>query len=171
MSENLTMTEHKIGIGYDIHKLVPGRKLILGGVEISHDKGLLGHSDGDALLHAIADALLGAAGLGDIGKHFPDTDPEFKDADSKKILSQVVELVRKTGFGPQNIDSNIIAQSPKLAPYIGSMRECISSILKMPMESVSVKARTNEGLDAVGRGEAIATQAIVLIKELNGLSS
>lgn len=164
-SENLTMTEHKIGIGYDIHKLVHGRRLVLGGVEIPHDKGLLGHSDGDALLHAIADALLGALGLGDIGKHFPDTDPKFKDADSKRLLAEVLSLVRKAGYAPVNTDANIIAERPKFAGYIGVMRECIAKILEMPPDSVSVKARTNEGLDAVGRGEAIATQAVVLLKK------
>jgi 2-C-methyl-D-erythritol 2,4-cyclodiphosphate synthase len=154
----------RIGIGYDIHSLEEGRKLILGGIHIPFDKGLKGHSDGDALLHAIADAMLGALALGDIGKHFPDTDERFRGADSADLLANVVGLVRDRGYTAANIDANIIAQQPKLMKHIDAMRERISDIVGIPMDAVSVKARTNEGLDAVGRGEAIATQAIVLVE-------
>ena len=154
----------RIGIGYDIHKFVHGRPLILGGVEIPHDRGLLGHSDGDVLLHAIADALLGACAMGDIGQHFPDTDPKYKGADSAKLLSLVAALVKENGFSPTNVDANIIAEKPKMMPHVPKMREMIAGTLKIPIDSISVKARTNEGLDAVGRGEAIAVQAVVLVR-------
>lgn len=155
----------RIGVGYDIHRLAAGRPLILGGVEIPHNKGLLGHSDGDALLHAIADAMLGAAALGDIGEHFPDTGPEFKNADSKKLLGSVVTLIGQKGFVPVNVDANIIAQEPRFLTYINSIRESIATILHVPVDAVSVKARTNEGLDAIGRGEAIAVQVVVLVEK------
>lgn len=156
-----TNHDFRVGVGYDIHRLVEGRPLILGGITIPHNKGLLGHSDGDALLHAIADAMLGSLALGDIGRHFPDTDPKFKDADSKKLLEAVLSLVKKNGFVPVNIDSNIIAEEPKLVPHISKMSECVASILKIPAGSVSVKARTNEGLDSIGRGEAMAVHVVV----------
>jgi 2-C-methyl-D-erythritol 2,4-cyclodiphosphate synthase len=154
----------RTGIGYDIHALVEGRPLMLGGVEIPFEKGLKGHSDGDALLHAVSDALLGACALGDIGKHFPDTDPTYKGADSAGLLSRVVELLAKEGFAPVNVDANIIAQRPKLAPHIEAMRAMLAALLCLPLDRVSIKARTNEGLDAVGRGEAIVTQAVVLVE-------
>jgi len=154
----------RTGIGYDIHKLVHGRPLMLGGVEIPHDRGLLGHSDGDALLHAIADALLGACAMGDIGQHFPDTDPKYKGADSAKLLSLAGTLVKENGFSPINVDANIIAEKPKMMSHIPAMRERIADILGLSIDRVSVKARTNEGLDAIGRGEAIAVQAIALVR-------
>ncbi len=153
----------RVGIGYDIHRLVEGRKLILGGVEIPFAKGLLGHSDGDALLHAIADALLGAAALGDIGKHFPDTDPKFKNADSKKLLAETLDLVEAKGYEITNVDANIIAQKPKMAPYIENMRGAIAEILKTTAENISVKARSNEEQDSIGKGDSIATQAVVML--------
>jgi 2-C-methyl-D-erythritol 2,4-cyclodiphosphate synthase len=155
----------KIGIGYDIHKLVEGRKLILGGVEIPFEKGPLGHSDGDALLHAVADALLGAAGLGDIGYHFPDTDPDYKDADSAKLLGSVVDLIRQRGYRLVNLDANIIIQKPKLAPFIAEMKNKMAVVLNVEPEQLSIKIRSNEGLDAIGRGEAVAAQAIALISK------
>lgn len=154
----------RVGIGYDIHKLVEGRKLILGGLEIPHDKGCLGHSDGDGLLHAITDALLGAAGLGDIGEYFPDTDPKYKDADSTTLLKATYEQVRRRGWEVENIDANIIAQEPKLKPFKSQMEARIAGLLEMETRRVNVKAKTNEGLDAVGRKEAIATQAVVLLR-------
>jgi len=154
----------RIGIGYDIHRLEEGRKLILGGIHLPFERGLKGHSDGDALLHAISDAMLGALSLGDIGKHFPDTDDRFKGADSADLLSRVMNLIEKRDYSVVNVDSNIIAERPKLADHIDDMRERISDILKISMDDVSIKARTNEGLDAVGRGEAIATQAVVILK-------
>ncbi len=155
----------RVGIGYDIHRLVEGRKLILGGVEIPYEKGLMGHSDADALLHSVADALLGAAALGDIGTHFPDTDPRWEGVDSKQILAEVVRMLNQKGFHPISVDCNIIAQKPKLAPYIPSMRENIARLCRLDISRVSVKARTNEGLGEIGRGEAIACQCVVLVDE------
>ena len=154
----------RVGIGYDIHQLVPGRKLMLGGVLIPHDKGLLGHSDADALLHSITDALLGAAGLGDIGEHFPDTDPKYKGADSAVLLKAAYDQVKRRGFEIENIDSNVIAQAPKLKPYKYQIESRIASVLEIETRRVNVKARTNEQLDAVGRGEAIIAQAVVLLR-------
>lgn len=159
------MTDLRIGIGYDIHKLVAGRDLILGGVKIPFEMGLLGHSDGDALLHAISDALLGAVAKGDIGKHFPDSDPTYKGADSAHLLEEVVGIVSKAGWKPANVDANIIAERPKMAPFIKAMRERIAKILKLDIDCVSVKARTNEGLDAIGRSEAIAVQTVLTIEK------
>lgn len=159
------MMKHRIGIGYDIHRLVEGRPLVLGGVAIPFAKGLLGHSDGDALLHAIADALLGALALGDIGRHFPDTDPRYKGADSARLLGHVQALVAKQGWRAANVDANVVAEEPKMAPHIGAMRERVAALLDLPLDAVSVKARTGEGLDAVGRGEAISVQAIALLEE------
>jgi len=153
----------RVGIGYDIHRLVKGRKLIIGGVEIPFEKGLLGHSDADVLVHSICDALLGAMGLGDIGKHFPDTDEKYKGISSMKLLKKVVEKVKKGKFKIINIDANIIAEKPKLLPYIEEMKKNLRKILGKDV-SVNIKARTNEGLGEIGRGEAIASQAIVLLK-------
>ena len=155
----------RVGIGYDIHRLVPGRWLVLGGVQIPSSLGLRGHSDSDALLHAIADALLGAAGLGDIGEHFPDTDPAYKDADSARLLTAVLAKVRAAGYGPANVDANIIAEQPRLGPYKPAIRERVAVLLGLDPSRVSIKARTHEGLDAVGRGEAIAAQAVVLLDD------
>ena len=156
-------TEFRIGIGYDIHRLVEGRPLILGGIQVPHSRGLLGHSDGDVLLHAVADALLGACALGDIGRHFPDTDERFRGADSAMLLGRVLNLVSDKGWRPVNVDVNIIAQEPKFAPLIDEMRGRVASLLSLPLEAVSIKARTNEGLGAIGSGEAIAAQAAVLV--------
>lgn len=153
----------RIGVGYDIHRLVEGRRLVLAGIEIPFEKGLLGHSDSDVLTHAICDALLGAAAAGDIGTHFPDSDPRFAGAASLELLARVVELIKERGFEVANIDAVVLAEQPRLAPYIKSMRERLAAVLQIDVELVSVKAKTNEGLDAVGRGEAMAAQAIVLL--------
>jgi len=160
----------RIGIGYDIHRLVEGRRLILGGVEIPFEKGLLGHSDSDVLTHAICDALLGAAALGDIGSHFPDTDPQFRGAASLDLLSKVAELISERGLTISNVDAIIIAERPKLAPHIQPMRERLADILGVELNRVSIKAKTNEGLDAIGRGEAMAAQAVALLKVTGGES-
>jgi len=154
----------RIGHGYDVHQLVTGRKLIIGGVDIPHDKGLLGHSDADVLLHAICDALLGAAALGDIGKHFSDSDAKFKNIDSRILLREVARLVNQTGFCIGNIDATIIAQAPKMAPHIGKMVENIATDLGVSMNAVNVKATTTEKLGFEGRGEGIAAEAVVLIQ-------
>ena len=153
----------RIGIGYDVHRLVEKRKLMLGGIEVPFDKGLLGYSDGDAVLHALADAMLGALSLGDIGKHFPPGDSKWKNIDSKIILKKVHEMILENGFRIGNIDCNIIAEKPKLNQYFDKMKESIAEILTIKVEDISIKARTNEGLDSVGKGEAIATQAVVLL--------
>lgn len=155
----------RIGSGYDVHKLVEGRKLIMGGVEIPFEKGLLGHSDADVLLHAIMDALLGAAALGDIGKHFPDTSEEYKGADSLKLLSEVLYLILEKGYCIINLDATIIAQRPKLAPYIPKMRENIANVLGIELDQVNVKATTEEGLGFTGAGEGIAATAVCLINQ------
>ena len=156
----------RIGFGYDVHRLVPGRKLILGGVDIPFAKGLLGHSDADVLLHAIIDALLGALALGDIGAHFPDSDPAYKDADSRELLRQSYLLVTERGYVLQNLDTTICAQAPKLQPFILPMRHNIASDLACPLESVSVKATTEEGLGVSGAGDGIAAYCTLLrIKE------
>lgn len=152
-----------IGLGYDVHQLVPDRKLWLGGIEIPHTLGLLGHSDADVLLHAICDALLGAAALGDIGKHFPDNDPKYKNIDSKLLLRHCNELLLKNGYRVGNIDSIIVAQKPKVGPYIPQMRECIASILGIEPGQVSVKATTTEHLGFEGREEGISAHAIALL--------
>ncbi|MGQ9897406.1 MAG: 2-C-methyl-D-erythritol 2,4-cyclodiphosphate synthase [Acidobacteriota bacterium] len=154
---------YRVGMGYDIHRLVDGRPLILGGVSIPYERGLLGHSDADALAHAITDALLGALALGDIGTHFPDTDPQWAGANSLTLLEQAVALVTSCGFEVVNVDASILAERPKLAPYLRAMRERLATVLRLPYDAVSVKAKTNEGQDAVGRREAIAVQAIVLV--------
>lgn len=153
----------RVGEGWDIHALVPGRKLILGGVEIPHHLGLLGHSDADALLHAITDALLGAAALGDIGTHFPDTDAQFKGANSGVLLQEVAKRVRAAGFEVGNIDSTVIAQAPRMAPHILAMRHTISQCLGVDVGRVNVKAKTSEKLGPVGQEQAIEARAIVLL--------
>ena len=154
----------RIGQGYDIHALVAGRALVIGGVTIPHDKGLQGHSDADVLLHAICDALIGAAAQGDIGKHFPDTDPRYKGADSRVLLRAVVQLLRMNHYRIVNVDCTVIAQAPKLAPYIDAMRDNIAADLNIAFEDVNVKAKTAEHLGALGRKEGIAAQAVALIR-------
>lgn len=153
----------RVGLGNDIHCLVKGRKLILGGVEIPFEKGLLGHSDADSLTHAICDALLGAAALGDIGRHFPDNDPQWKDVDSLLVLRHVCELLRARGWSIVNVDATILAERPKMMPHIPAMNVRLAAAMGIDVVCINVKAKTNEGLDAVGRGEAIAAQAIALI--------
>jgi 2-C-methyl-D-erythritol 2,4-cyclodiphosphate synthase len=154
----------RVGQGFDVHRLVAGRKLVVGGVEISHDKGLLGHSDADVLLHAICDALLGAAALGDIGKHFPDTDARFKDIDSRELLRQVAGLLEDRGRRVVNIDATIIAEAPRMAPHIPRMVVNIAADVGIEPHYVNVKATTTEGLGFTGRGEGIAAQAICLVE-------
>ncbi len=153
----------RIGEGWDTHALVAGRKLIIGGVEIEHHVGLLGHSDADVLLHAIIDALIGAAGLGDIGKHFPDTDPQFKGADSITLLSEVGRRIAAQGWLVGNIDSTVIAQAPKLAPHISAMRERIAQALEIGVDQVNVKAKTAEKMGPVGEGKSMEARAVVLL--------
>lgn len=159
-----TINMFRIGQGYDVHQLVEGRPLIIGGVQIPYEKGLLGHSDADVLLHTIADASLGAIGEGDIGRHFPDTDPKFKDADSAVLLQHVWELVKKKGYCLGNIDCTIIAQKPKMAPYIGGIRQRIAQLLEGEIDQVNVKATTTEKLGFTGRGEGIAALAVILLE-------
>jgi ygbB family len=156
----------RVGIGYDVHKLVENRKLILGGVEIPHTLGLLGHSDADVLLHAIMDALLGAAALGDIGKHFPDTDEQYKGISSIRLLEYVRELIEKEGYLIENIDATVIAQKPKLRPYIDKMQKNIANALKIEKNQVNVKATTEERLGFTGREEGISSQAICALSSL-----
>lgn len=153
----------RVGMGYDVHRLVPERDLIIGGVKIPYEKGLLGHSDADVLLHAIMDALLGAAALGDIGKHFPDNDPAYKGADSLMLLGRVGEILSEDGYVIENIDSTIIAQKPKMAPHIEQMRKNIADTLGLDISRVNVKATTEEGLGFTGTGEGISAQAVALI--------
>ncbi|SEN75160.1 2-C-methyl-D-erythritol 2,4-cyclodiphosphate synthase [Mesobacillus persicus] len=155
----------RIGQGFDVHQLTEGRPLIIGGVTIPYEKGLLGHSDADVLLHTIADACLGAIGEGDIGKHFPDTDPEFKDADSAKLLEHVWGIVKEKGYQLVNIDCTIIAQKPKMAPYMDSIKERVAALLEGQVGQVNVKATTTEKLGFTGRGEGIAAQAVVLLQK------
>lgn len=156
----------RIGQGYDIHKLVPERDLILGGVKIPYEKGLLGHSDADVLVHAIIDAIFGAIADSDIGRHFPDTDPKFKGADSIMLLKEAGKILKNKGYKIINIDSAIIAQAPKLAPHADFMRKNIADALSILFEDVSVKAKTNEGMDSAGRKEAIQAQAVILIDKI-----
>jgi 2-C-methyl-D-erythritol 2,4-cyclodiphosphate synthase len=156
----------RIGHGFDVHQLVEGRKCIIGGVEIAHDKGLLGHSDADVLLHAICDALLGAAGLGDIGRHFPDTDAQYQGADSRVLLKQVIALLKASGFSVGNIDATIIAQAPKMAPHIPQMVANIAADCGVELNRINVKATTTEKLGFTGRGEGIAAEAVCLIQQL-----
>lgn len=156
---------YRIGIGYDIHKLVSGRDLVIGGVKITHEKGLLGHSDADVLIHAITDAILGALSLDDIGTLFPDTDPSYKNIDSTIILKKVFKLIKNKGFSIVNIDSNIIAQEPKMMPYIPKMKILLSQILETNPNNISIKAKTKENLDAVGQRLAIESNAVVLLEK------
>ena len=157
------MTNLRVGHGYDVHRLTPGRKLILGGVEVPYELGLLGHSDADVLAHAISDALLGAAAMGDIGKLFPDSDPKYEGSDSLKLLSEVCARVQQAGFDIGNIDSTVIAQRPKLAPYIDVMRTNIAAACGIAVDRVSIKATTEEGLGFTGSGEGIAASAVCLL--------
>ena len=161
----------RVGMGYDVHKLVEGRDLILGGVKIPYEKGLLGHSDADVLLHAIMDALLGAAALGDIGKHFPDTDPAYKGASSIRLLEEVGRMIDEKLYVIGNIDATIIAQRPKMRPYIDTMRENIAKALKIEADQINVKATTEEGLGFTGSGEGISSQAICMLEKVMNYSS
>ena len=156
---------YRIGQGFDIHKLVEGRQLILGGIKLEYEKGLLGHSDADVLVHAIMDSLFGAAALGDIGKHFPDSDQSFKDIDSLVLLSKTVDILKNSGFSVNNIDSTIVAQSPKLSPFIEKMRENIASVLGIDISFVSVKATTTEHLGFEGRKEGISAYAVATVTQ------
>lgn len=158
---------YRIGQGFDLHRLVEGRNLILGGVKIPYEKGLLGHSDADALVHAIIDALFGALALGDIGKHFPDNNPKYKDIDSLYLLKTAYDLVKEKGYIINNIDTTIIAQAPKMNPYIDIMREKLSQVLEINSELISIKAKTNEEQDSIGEKKAIAAQAIVLLRKID----
>lgn len=155
---------YRIGLGYDIHKLTEGRDLIIGGVKITHEKGLLGHSDADVLIHAIIDAMLGALALSDIGTLFPDTDKKYKDADSTVLLKKVYEKITEKGWTINNIDSNIIAQEPKMMPYIPKMKDVLCQILEIEPDELSIKAKTNESMDAVGQKLAIEAHAVVMLK-------
>ncbi len=155
----------RIGHGYDVHRLVPGRPLILGGVDIPYEKGLLGHSDADVLTHAVMDALLGAAALGDIGGHFPDTDPAYSGADSLRLLERVTVLIQEKGYAVGNIDATILAQAPKLKSYIGEMRQRIAAACGVKLDQISVKATTEEGLGFTGAGEGIAAHAVCLLEQ------
>ena len=156
----------RVGHGYDVHRLAEGRKLILGGVDIPWERGLLGHSDADVLTHAVMDALLGAAGLGDIGRHFPDTDPAYAGADSLRLLAHVAALLRERGFTVGNVDATVLAQRPKLAPHIPQMRDNLAQAMEVDPEQVNVKATTEEGLSFTGSGEGMAAHAVVLIERL-----
>jgi 2-C-methyl-D-erythritol 2,4-cyclodiphosphate synthase len=156
-------TQFRIGLGYDVHQFDENRKLVLGGIEIPFEKGLLGHSDADVLLHAICDAMLGALSLGDIGKHFPNTDPAYKDADSKELLRRVNELIAANGYVINNIDSTVILERPKLINHVPKMRKVIADILKIGLEQISIKATTNEGMGFIGKGEGCAAHAVVLL--------
>ena len=154
----------RTGIGYDVHRLVAGRKLVLGGTVIPFEKGLLGHSDADVLVHAVCDALLGAAGLGDIGLHFPDTDPKYKDISSLTLLAQTNVMVREKGFSIRNIDTVIFAEAPKIGPYRKSMQENLAAVIEVDPGSVNIKATTTEGLGIIGRGEGIAAMCVTLVE-------
>lgn len=158
--------DFRIGNGFDVHRLVEGRRCIICGVDIPYDKGLLGHSDADVALHALSDALLGAVALGDIGKHFPDTDPRWEGADSRRLLRAVVELLSAKGWQPVNVDVTIIAQAPKMLPYIDRMRGNVASDLSVSVDCVSVKATTTEKLGFTGRGEGIAAQAVAMVEKI-----
>ena len=162
----MNFSDIRIGHGYDVHRLTAGRRLVIGGVTIPYEKGLLGHSDADVLLHAISDALLGAAALGDIGKHFPDTDECYKDADSLVLLSAVGQILSNAGYKPSNIDATVIAQAPKLAPHIQMMRENIAKALNIEPDAVSVKATTEEHLGFTGNGEGISAHAVCIIEKI-----
>ena len=155
----------RAGVGYDLHRLVEGRPLVLGGVTIPFERGLIGHSDADVVCHAVTDAILGAAGAGDIGRHFPDTDPRWKGASSLEMLRRAVALIRTGGLEVGNVDASILAERPKLAPYIDAMRANIADAAGISIERVSLKAKTNEGVDAIGRGEAMAVHAVALLRK------
>lgn len=162
----MTKNNLRIGIGYDIHRLVEGRELVIGGIKITHEKGLLGHSDADVLVHAIIDAMLGALALDDIGTLFPDTDPKYKNIDSTILLKHVYEKIKAQGYRIANIDSNIIAQSPKMMPYIPKMKNVLAQILQIELDEISIKAKTKEKLDAVGENLAIESNAVVLLDKI-----
>ncbi len=162
----MTTLDLRVGEGWDTHRLVAGRPLVLGGVTVPHGFGLLGHSDADALAHAITDALLGAAGLGDIGRHFPDTDPAFAGADSMVLLAQAALRVRDAGWAIANVDSTIVAQAPKMAPHVPAMRQRLAQVLGLATDAVNVKAKTAEGLGPVGEGLAIETRAVCLLQRV-----
>jgi 2-C-methyl-D-erythritol 2,4-cyclodiphosphate synthase len=155
----------RVGHGYDAHRFAPGRRLVLGGVEIPYALGLLAHSDGDVLVHALCDALLGAAALGDLGRHFPDRDPAYRDADSRELLRRVVAMLRESALEVANADLTVVAQQPRLAPHVAAMRALLAADLGVPIERVSVKATTTEGMGFTGRGEGIAAHAVVLLAE------
>ena len=157
------MCNFRVGHGYDVHRLVPDRALILGGVTVPYEKGLLGHSDADVLLHAVCDSLIGALALVDIGKHFPDTDPAYKNIDSRILLSRTAELIREKGWQIGNIDATVVAQAPRLSPYIQQMRENIAAVLDLPLDAISVKATTEEHLGFTGEGLGIAAHAVCLL--------
>jgi len=161
------MLNFRIGEGWDVHALVPGRRLILGGVEIAHTTGLLGHSDADVLLHAITDAVLGAAGLGDIGRHFPDTDAQFKGADSSMLLAEAMRRVRERGWDVVNLDSTIVAQAPKLAPHMPAINASVAQALGVLPDQVNVKAKTAEKLGPVGMGQSMEARAVVLLRKMD----
>ncbi|HUW50539.1 MAG TPA: 2-C-methyl-D-erythritol 2,4-cyclodiphosphate synthase [Sulfuricella sp.] len=161
----------RVGQGFDVHQLVEGRKLIIGGVDIPHERGLLGHSDADVLLHAICDALLGAAALGDIGRHFPDSDSRYKGIDSRKLLCEVARLLREKGYAVVNLDATIIAQAPKMAPHIAHMAANIASDMGVAAGCINIKATTTEKLGFTGRGEGIAAQAVCLIEKIQARNS
>lgn len=161
----------RVGMGYDVHRLTAGRKLILGGVEIPYGKGLLGHSDADVLVHAVMDALLGAAALGDIGKHFPDTDPEYEGVSSIRLLEHVGRVLDEKGYVIENIDATIVAQRPKMRPYIEQMRENIATALRIETDQVNVKATTEEGLGFTGTGEGISSQAVCAVEKYTNYGS
>lgn len=160
------MAKLRVGIGYDYHRLVAGRKLILGGVEIPYEKGLAGHSDGDVVTHALCDALLGAAGLGDLGQHFPDTDPKWKGVSSLKLLADVSSMLVEKGLRLVQADTVIVAEQPRLAPYIAQMREMLARTLVVEPTEINLKAKTTEGQEAIGRGEAMAAHAVVLLESI-----
>ncbi len=159
----------RIGFGFDSHRLAAGRKLVLGGVDIPHEKGLLGHSDADALLHAVGDAVLGAIGERDLGTHFPDTDPAYKDISSKVLLERIFALAKKKGFAVNNVDATIVLERPKLLPYVPEMIRILSEALELSSDRISIKAKTNEGMGFIGRGEGIAVFAVVSLRESAGL--
>lgn len=162
------MGRWRVGMGYDIHPLVEGRRLVLGGVDIPSERGLAGHSDADVLIHSLCDALLGAAALGDLGRHFPDSDPRYKDVSSGELLRIVVGMMSQRGFRIENVDATILAERPRLSPFIEAMRNRLAEILDLAPDQVSIKAKTHEGLDAIGRGEAIAAYAICLVEDVAG---
>jgi len=153
----------RVGIGFDIHRLVEGRRLVLAGVEVPHSRGALAHSDGDVVLHAVADAILGAAGLGDLGEHFPDTDPAWNDAASAGILGRVVKMARQAGLAPASVDVNVLLEQPKLGPHKEAMRRRLAELLGVAPDAVGLKARTMEGLGPIGAGDAVAAQAVVVL--------